>query len=103
LLLDCTNPLLYFAPAPLTTRHQAVASPHQHLSFDLIIVLSNLVITPLPRMPPIDPADVRAKARRKLGLSCELQQTRNVPPHPRHGSTGYPVFYNSKIGKMDCP
>jgi hypothetical protein len=47
-------------------------------------------------MPPIDPADVRARARRELGLSRELQQTRSVPPHPRHGSTGYPVFYGEE-------
>ena len=38
-------------------------------------------------------AEERAESRRRLGLSRELQQTREILPDPARGGTrGYPVW-----------
>ena len=43
---------------------------------------------------PADPADLAAKVRRDLGLTCQLEQPRLVLPHnSRGGSRGYDVWY----------
>ncbi len=42
----------------------------------------------------IDPNNVEAQVRRKLGLSCQLQRPRIILPHPSRGdSTGYSSWY----------
>jgi len=41
-----------------------------------------------------DPADERADARRRVGLTRELEQTRQTLPRPSVGGTrGYPVWH----------
>ena len=42
----------------------------------------------------INPNNMEAQARRKLRLSCQLQQPRRIPPPPSKGrSTGYPSWH----------
>ena len=44
--------------------------------------------------------DLFAKARRKLGLSRQLEQARSIGPDPSNGgTTGYPVWY--RIDQLD--
>ena len=51
----------------------------------------------MPAIGATDPADLVAKARADLGFSRQLEQTRRIAPHPRHGgSSGYPVWYRQQ-------
>ena len=48
----------------------------------------------MPDLGATDPADIHAQARRELGLTRQVEQTRRVAPHPRGGgSTGYPTWF----------
>ena len=43
-----------------------------------------------------DPADERARARKRVGATRELEETRATLPHPSRGGTrGYPVWFRS--------
>ena len=48
----------------------------------------------MPDLGATDPANIHAQARRELGLTRQVEQTRRVAPHPRGGgSTGYPTWF----------
>ena len=45
----------------------------------------------------MDPVDLQADARARLGLSWKLEQARHVTPHPScGGGRGYDVWYREE-------
>ena len=50
----------------------------------------------MPALGATDPADLEAKARAELGFSRQLEQPRQVAPHPFLGGTGYTVWYREQ-------
>ena len=50
----------------------------------------------MPDLGATDPSDLEAKARAELGFSRQLEQPRQVAPHPFLGGTGYPVWYHEQ-------
>ena len=51
----------------------------------------------MPALGATDPADLEAKARAELGFSRQLEQPRQVAPHPSlGGSSGYSVWHHEE-------
>jgi hypothetical protein len=51
----------------------------------------------MPALGAMDPADLEARARAELGFSRQLEQPRQVAPHPSlGGSSGYPVWHREE-------
>jgi hypothetical protein len=51
-----------------------------------------------PTIRVADPADLDTKARAELGFLWQLEQPWQVPPHPRIGGGGYPVWLTGRAG-----